>query len=333
MNMSENSTGIHCQYVCGESVSVTEHLLAKILFDAHCIASADKNYISTGLPLLAGMANCEVISSSAQVKHGHNKNFYCAETEAYILLAYWGNEADESGLQQATETIYNKLLTEIQTRGYPHLVRVWNYFADINHIEQGLERYRQFCIGRFNAFATQGIGEEQFPSACALGHSGGDLLIYALASKIPAQHFENPQQARAYHYPAEYGPRSPSFARASLLELTNHAPIIFVSGTASVVGFVTQYPDNLEQQIRVTVENLDCLLAHVSAEYAKNHSGVMPRLVAEVIKIYVRNEADLPEIKHHISNAYPSAPAVYLAADICRADLLLEIDGIWNLVC
>ena len=331
--MLKKSGGIHCQYLSDESVSPTEHLLAKILFDAHCLASADKNYISTGLPLLAGGSNCELISSVAQVKQGHTKNFYWAETEAYILLAYWGNETDEGGLQQATETIYNNLLTEIQLRGYPHLVRVWNYFADINHIEQGLERYRQFCIGRFNAFATQGLAEEQFPSACALGHNGGDLLIYALASKVPTQHFENPQQESAYHYPAEYGPRSPSFARASLLELTDRAPILFVSGTASVVGFVTQHPDDLQQQIRVTVENLECLLAHVSSEYARTHGGVKPTLVAEAIKVYVRNEADLPEIKRLISSAYPFAPAVYLAAAICRADLLLEIDGIWNLVC
>lgn len=327
-----NPAGLHCQYLSDDSVR-TDHLLVKILFDAHCFASADKNYISTGLPLLAGSSDCETISSVAPVTQGHAKNFYWAETETYILLAYWANETDEGSLQQATETIYNNLLREVQLRGYPYLVRVWNYFADINDIEQGLERYRQFCIGRFNAFATQGIIEEQFPSACALGHNGGDLLIYALASKAPTQHFENPQQASAYHYPAEYGPRSPSFARASLLELTDRAPILFVSGTASVVGFVTQHPDDLQQQIKVTVENLNCLLDHVCAEYAKSHSGVKPILVAEAIKVYVRNQADLLEIKHHISNAYPAAPAVYLAADICRADLLLEIDGIWNLVC
>lgn len=333
MNRLENSAGIGCQYLRDESVSEKQHLLAKILFDAHCHASADKNFISTGLPLLAGASNCEYIFSVGPVRQRHDKNFYCAETEAYILLAYWSNEIDAGGLQNATETLYNNLLTEMQACGYPHLVRVWNYFADINHSEQDLERYRQFCIGRFNAFTAQGIAEEQFPSACALGHNGGDLLIYALASKLPAQHFENPQQASAYHYPTEYGPRSPSFARASLLTLADQAPLLFVSGTASVVGFVTQYPDDLQKQVQVTLENLNCLLAHVAAEYAKNHNGVTPNLVAEVIKIYVRNETDLPAIRDYISNAYPVAPAVYLAADICRADLLLEIDGIWKLVC
>ena len=331
--MLVKAAGIRCRYLCDENIGGNDHILAKILFDARCVPSAHKNYLSTGLPLLAGVSNCEIISTLTPVKQGHSENFYWAETETHLLLAYWGNEANQGGLQQATHAIYNNLLTEVQARGYPHLVRVWNYFADINRVEQGLERYRHFCIGRFNAFAAQGIAEEQYPSACALGHSSGDLLVYALASKISAQHFENPLQESAYHYPLEYGPRSPSFARASLLELPHQTPKIFVSGTASVMGFVTQHPDNLALQIKVTLENIECLLTHICAAYGEKYKSNVPGCAAEVIKVYVRNPHDLPEIKHHITNAYPSAPTVYLAAEICRADLLLEVDGIWNLVC
>jgi hypothetical protein len=209
---------------------------------------------------------------------------------------------------------------------------VWNYFADINGVDQGLERYRQFCIGRFNAFEQQGIAETQFPSACALGHQGGDLLIYALASKTPVRHFENPRQASAYHYPTQYGPRSPSFARASLLELPDQPAKIFVSGTASVVGHVTQHPDDLHLQIQVTLTNLDALLTHISSEYAADNNGAVPQLSPEILKVYVRHPSDLAAIQQQITHAYPSVPAVYVAADICRSDLLLEVDGIWNLV-
>lgn len=331
---------MHFQYVKDEESDSREDVVAKILFDARCFASAARNYVSTGLSLLDDTAHentlaCELISSNgAPVNQGHTEDFYWAETGDYLLVAYWANEATAGGLRQATESIYNRLLIEIQTRAFPFLVRAWNYFADINGIDEndGLERYRQFCIGRFDAFAAQGIAENQFPSACALGHHGGDLLIYALASKTAAQHFENPQQASAYHYPAEYGPRSPSFARASLLEPAGQMAKLFVSGTASVVGFVTRHPDDLNLQIQVTLENLDCLLAHIGAEYASTHDGIKPTLEAEVIKIYVRNPDDITIIKDRISKAYPAAPAIYLAADICRSDLLLEVDGIWNLV-
>lgn len=338
MDMLVNSTGLHCQYAHDQAGGNTDDLFAKIVFDARCTASAAQGYISTGLPLLASDAatepflTAELFLSDSSVTTGQSANHYWAETNSYLFVALWANETESGGLNKATENLYCNLLTDIQARGYPHLVRVWNYFADINGVDDELERYRQFCIGRFNAFEQQEIAEAQFPSACALGHQGGDLLIYALASKIPAQHFENPRQASAYHYPAEYGPRSPSFARASLLELPNQPARVFVSGTASVVGHVTQHPDDLKLQIKETLANLDCLLTHIGNKYLADNGGNPPSLIPEVLKIYVRHAQDLSVIQQQITHAYPSVPAVYVAADICRSDLLLEVDGIWNLV-
>lgn len=330
MDMLVNSTGLQCQY--SPNGGTTDDALATILFDVYCTASAAQGYISTGLPLLANANLQEQFLSDSPVSTGHSDNYYWAETHSYLLVALWANEAEAGGLKQATENLYSRLLADIDARGYPHLVRIWNYFADINGVDQDLERYRQFCVGRFNAFEQQQIAEIQFPSACALGHQGGDLLIYALASKTPVQHFENPRQASAYHYPAEYGPRSPSFARASLLELPNQPAKIFVSGTASVVGHVTQHPDDLQLQIQETLANLDCLLAHISASYAQDNECSTPSLTPEILKVYVRHAQDLASIQQQITQAYPSIPAVYVAADICRSDLLLEVDGIWNLV-
>jgi enamine deaminase RidA (YjgF/YER057c/UK114 family) len=331
MDMLVNSTGLECQYAADQTGSNTD-ILAKIVFDARCTASAAQGYVSTGLPLLAGSAVAELFASDSPVTTSQSSNYYWSETDSYLFVALWANETEPGGLNKATETLYGKLLADIQARGYPHLVRVWNYFADINGVDDELERYRQFCIGRFNAFEQQQIAEAQFPSACALGHQGGDLLIYALASKTPAQHFENPRQASAYHYPAEYGPRSPSFARASLLELPNQPAKIFVSGTASVVGHVTRHPDDLKSQIQETITNLGSLLEHISAQYRKDNEGVSPTLTPEVLKVYVRHAQDLETIQQQITLAYPAVPTVYVAADICRSDLLLEVDGIWNLV-
>jgi chorismate lyase / 3-hydroxybenzoate synthase len=333
MDMLISSAELLCKYVRTESaqINVPDNCLATVLFDNYCTAPSAQGYISTGLSLLAGEINAEVISSKSPVTTGQQPNHYWAETGSYLLMAFWAHEPAKGGLQHATEMLYSQLLKAISARGYPHLVRVWNYFADINGADQDLERYRQFCIGRYNAFAQQGIAETQFPSACALGHQGGDLLIYALASKTPVHHFENPRQASAYHYPTQYGPRSPSFARASLLELPNQQAKVFVSGTASVVGHVTQHPDNLSLQISETLTNLECLLAHIGASYAEHNACSAPSFAPEILKIYVRHAQDLASIQQQITLAYPSVPTAYVAADICRSDLLLEVDGIWNL--
>lgn len=333
MDMVVSPVALKCRYYNSlDEQADSGATLAQFRLDARCANRAGSQSLSTGLLPLDGNILGEAFAGTADahVSRGCGEHSYWVETEQYLLLALWADEHDAAGLAAATERLYRELLEQTRVRGYPHLVRVWNYFADINGEEQGLERYRQFCLGRFDAFAAADIAENQFPSACALGHRGGDLLIYALASKIAPHHFENPRQASAYHYPAEYGPRSPSFARASLLSLPGQAPKLFVSGTASVVGFVTLHPYQLNEQITVTLENLDLLLAHVTQQYA-SEAGDLPALEAEVLKVYVRNAGDLGAIKQRIEQAYPQVPVVYVAADICRADLLLEIDGIWNL--
>jgi hypothetical protein len=331
MNKMATPVALKCRYyniVDEQEVGVA---FARFSFDARCTNTVNSGSLSTGLlPLEGSIAGELFTGTNGTVTSSYGAHSYCAETDQYLLLALWADEANEAGLAAATERLYSELLKQTNARGYPHLVRVWNYFADINGEERGLERYRQFCLGRFDAFAAADIAENQYPSACALGHHGGDLLVYALASKVAPYHFENPRQASAYRYPAEYGPRSPSFARASLLSLPGHMPKLFVSGTASVVGYVTLHPYNLCEQITVTLENLDLLLVHVARQHA-GAEGKLPHLQAEVLKVYVRNPNDLGEIKTRVEQAYPQIPVVYVAADICRADLLLEIDGIWNL--
>lgn len=320
--------GLNCQYYA--SIDNPVDALANFRFDNFCTNIGKPGYISTGLLPLGNVCGELMLAPTGNVKSGYGTQSYWAETADYILLALWANETEESGLCSTSERLYGDLLKQIQQRGYPYLVRVWNYFADINAEEQGLERYRQFCLGRFNAFTANGLAEAQYPSACALGHKGGDILVYALASKIPPRHFENPRQESAYRYPSEYGPRSPSFARASMMTIPGQVSKLFVSGTASVVGYMTLHPYQLNEQINVTLENLDSLLAHVAQQSPDAH-GVSPRLSVEVLKVYIRHQTDLPTIRQRIEQAYPEVPVVYVAADICRADLLLEIDGIWNL--
>ncbi|HWV16400.1 MAG TPA: hypothetical protein VN030_13285 [Cellvibrio sp.] len=326
-----NSAGLQCRYLADSSSAEMEGVLARVVFDSRAIASAAKGYISTGLSQLDGEPLCEIFSlPGAVTARDQSETWSWAKTDEFILLAIWADESTQGGLQAATEQSYKQLLDICREQGYPFLVKAWNYFADINAVDQDLERYRQFCIGRFDAFVKAGLDEEQFPSACALGHSGGDLLVYALASKTPVQHIENPQQQSAYRYPAQYGPRSPSFARATLLPM-GPATRVFVSGTASVVGHLTAHPDNLELQIQVTLENLDYLFRHIAANYPQQED-TEPAFAAEILKVYVRHKADLDLIKTRISQAYPSVATVYVAADICRSDLLLEIDGVWKLV-
>jgi len=298
---------------------------ALITFGDRCHADVSDDRIRTGLDLLWPEAVSEelrVFGAGPAQRQG--ELLYWAGVQNAVF-AIWVNEASHGGIEAATRHAYQQLLPAIMGEGFPHMVRVWNYLADINSQDQGLERYRAFCKGRYQAFSDRGVSPSGFPSACALGHGGGDLLVYLLASKYAPVHFENPAQVSAYHYPERYGPRSPSFARGSLLSCPGCGPQLFVSGTASIVGHETRHEGDLVGQVRVTLANLDHLVAHVCA-----NSDLGEPLVPQLLKIYLRHPEHLHLVRASVDQHFGGVPAVYVQAEICRRELLLEIEGIWS---
>lgn len=230
----------------------------------------------------------------------------------------------DSPLRALTCEAYADVFAAADALGYPHLVRCWNYFRDINLEADGLERYRQFNIGRQDGFRAAGRAlVANLPAACALGTQAGPLVVAFIAAREAAIQIENPRQVSAYNYPPEYGPRSPTFARASLLPCAG-GEFLFVSGTASIVGHRTVHMGDAAAQTGETLANLQALIE--AANRASCSGGCVLGDLA--LKVYVRDPRDLGAIRARIE-ASPDAPrqAVYLQADICRPDLLVEIEG------
>lgn len=242
-----------------------------------------------------------------------------------MFLGLWIDESRYPDLKTAVFTSYSTFLEVLNERNYPHLLRIWNYLPQINLGDDDNERYKQFCLGRHKAFSR--YQQHHYPAATAVGHSGGDAVIYLMASRqaIP-RHFENPRQVSAFRYPREYGPQSPSFARASILQ-GRGGEQLYVSGTASIHGHQSQHPGNFRGQMEVTCENITALLRHIANQYQLT---ITPNL--ELIKIYLRNPSDLCEaetiVKQHFG---PEIPALFLQGDICRQELMVEIDGMCQL--
>ena len=227
-------------------------------------------------------------------------------------------------LQQASEQVYLAVFTALESLGYPHLLRVWNYFSAINTATWGMERYLQFNIGRQDAFrkmAKPFLADA--PAACALGTHGGGLHVYFLAAKVPPLALENPRQVSAYFYPDQYGPRTPSFSRAALATLPGQR-WLFISGTASIVGHETLHVGDVRAQTEETLRNIAVLLAQ--ANRAEDAHGWT--LAAVQYKVYVRHAADFEAVRAVLDAQLPAAAVrVYVQADVCRDDLLMEIEA------
>ncbi len=241
---------------------------------------------------------------------------------------------DKTPLQQAAECAYSQIFSLLDRLSFPYLFRVWNYMADINAHSFGMERYVQFNLGRQDAFLAHGRDiEGNVPAACALGFESAlseensdqnALTISFLAGRVEAQCIENPRQISAYQYPQQYGPRSPTFSRASLVKL-GLDDVLFISGTASIVGHTTLHPDDVIAQTRETMENIKAVLAE-----ANRRLGHTKFELSDLdYTVYVRHNDDFETIRKELMLCVGDGlKAVYLQANVCRHDLLLEIEAI-----
>lgn len=220
---------------------------------------------------------------------------------------------EDDDIERAARMAYDEILRTTRERGYPHLLRIWNHVRDINEGEGESERYKRFCAGRHDAFDAAQWGKDRLPAASAVGIRQRGLYIHYLAAQTPGRQIENPRQVSAYDYPQQYGRRSPSFARATVFN-----GILFVAGTSSIVGHETKHAGDIDRQLAETLLNIETIAR------AAGCSGLAD---LTHVKLYLRNAADI-EIANALRAAIPNARLLVLEADICRRELLLEIEAV-----
>jgi enamine deaminase RidA (YjgF/YER057c/UK114 family) len=222
------------------------------------------------------------------------------------------------GIEAETRRLYLDGLTAVVEAGFPHLIRIWNYVPDINAGGGEQETYKRFCAGRAAALARLDRDPGGLPAASALGSRAGmPLQVTILAGRVPARHLENPRQVSAHRYPPEYGQAPPAFARATL-----YGRRLLISGTAAIVGHRSQHPGDVERQVRCTADNLLLLMDHACAE-------ADARRVEDLhARVYLRRPEDLPVVRDALWADLPElGSAVFLQADICRRELLVEVEA------
>jgi chorismate lyase/3-hydroxybenzoate synthase len=96
---------------------------------------------------------------------------------------------------------------------------------------------------------------------------------------------------------------------------------LLVSGTASIVGHVSQHEGDAQAQLAETLHNLAALTVH-AGDRRDSARG------RDLLKVYVRHAALVPMIAERLRVTHPGAAPIFLAGDICRRELLLEIECI-----
>ena len=269
----------------------------------------------------------EVWTSTVPVTY-HREGPIHASSNGQVLFGFLEqDESPGSSFDQLTYDAYGRLFRFIRTLDYSHLLRIWNYFPDINREQKGLERYKQFCVGRHRAFLErQSDFTRLLPAATAVGTRSGPVQIFFLAGKEGGIHFENPRQVSAYRYPPIHAPMSPAFARATLFP-TGSGHLFFVAGTSSIVGHESQHHHDPEKQTKETLQNLGALMPHA---YGKEDSPTSHHLDKALLKVYIRNPIHQAIVEEAFAFLKEKGQRpLFLQGDICRRELLVEVEGMF----
>lgn len=321
MNTDRIAKAPVCRYATTTSIPA-EGVLAALTFGARPpVNTASIPLIHVPLPTLGDSNLVEVWTTNEPIKRSERDGIRYAATES--VLFGWA-EAEPRNLAEGIRDLYRRFFSAMRDTEFPHLLRAWNYIPSINAPdEKGMERYRTFCVGRHGAFSEiDPLFERNLPAASAVGSTARNCLVYAIAARQPGLQIENPLQVSAFRYPLQYGPRSPSFSRA-LLKRWSDRQQLFISGTASITGHQTVNAGNLRAQMDKIRENLDALL-----QRAGEHCDVGTTFAPQLLKVYVRQPEHYEELSAQVGQWWPDARVSYLQADICRENLLVEIEAI-----
>lgn len=217
------------------------------------------------------------------------------------------------------------------------IIRQWNYIEKITEYDTaGHQHYQDFNDAR-SLFYENVEWKTGYPAATGIGTQWGGVMIDmdVLVCKdrtVLVAGVDNPLQVAAHAYSQNVllgetvmqQKTTPKFERAKAVWKENHG-FIYISGTAAIRGELSLEDVGIEEQTLITLENIEYL---ISAENLKR-TGVPVTKNTELInfRVYVKHREDLEKARKVVKTRYPDLPAIYMLTDVCRSELLIEIEG------
>jgi enamine deaminase RidA (YjgF/YER057c/UK114 family) len=229
-------------------------------------------------------------------------------------------------------------ILEKENMSMNNIVRQWNYIGNILQIRSGFQNYQTFNEVR-NEYYQKYRTIPGFPAATGIGMMHGGVILDFLAieagKSLKLKPVENPNQVNAYEYDqkvlrglktkGQLLKHAPQFERA-LMVINSKAQQIFISGTAAIIGQKTIGKGDIKEQTLVTIENIKKLTdVDRISQIAGNDFATGGKF--SLIRVYIKSGEDFEAVKNICREHYPNVPALYVEADICREDLLVEIEG------
>lgn len=340
-----------------ESQSNNEHILGAIFFIE---SQSDEDYFKLKKEILRSMEfrklmmpfNVLAQSSKSMVSieiwtddSASKIEYLCFKGARYTRVcsesgkSIWGfgitSNTEELQIADQIEFSFKTTLQLLKKEGMAlsNIVRQWNYVPDILDIrafdDKNLQHYQLLNDIREKYYSTTNFNNG-YPAATGIGTKNGnfDLDFFAIKNNPSLQlvGLSNPKQQDAYTYdqalllgdaPLGQSKKTPMFERGKILK-TNEDSLIFISGTASIIGQDTIGIGDIKYQTETTINNMLELIPKMENLQTKQFT---------YIRAYIKEGHHFQTVRAICETHFPDVPILYLQADVCRDNLLVEMEA------
>ncbi len=228
---------------------------------------------------------------------------------------------------EQTGRMFDRARALLQSQGmnYRNVVRTWIYLSEILEWYKEFNQVRDKKYMEYGLIPTRinGVGVEEIYLPASTGIEGSNCHGAAGTMDVIALQGDSGAQVTVFHNtgskqrsPFRYGS---AFSRSTVVR-EKKSRTIYVSGTASIgENGTTLGVDDFSEQVRNTLDVVGSLIKPEGASFEDVCQAT----------VFLKRTEDFPEYQRVIKElGLENIPAVCVLADVCRDELLFEIDCI-----
>lgn len=232
-------------------------------------------------------------------------------------------------------------LLDHEEMNFSNIVRQWNYIENLLGYEkqasQQLQRYQIFNEVR-SFYYDPAIFKHGFPAATGIGcDTAGITIDYIAGTNLMVSPIKSPIQQDAYKYtekvlegdPLNSTNKRPPFFERAIFSTILDQDTIFISGTAAIAGEETLESADISDQTKHTIDNIKALITQTNLQ--ANGIDGEAHSIFDTVRVYVKNEMDANHVEQLVKELLPAENYTFVLSDVCRDNLLVEIEGIVSL--
>ncbi|MDF9828783.1 endoribonuclease L-PSP [Parabacteroides sp. PF5-6] len=245
-------------------------------------------------------------------------------TGRFLFAGGFQGQVGVDSIREQSDTVFEALGEVLKKEQIPvnQIIRQWNYIERITDFEGDDQHYQSFNNSR-SQFYAQTPWPKGYPAATGIGANLGGVLVDldAVVFKT-AEAFitpiDNKLQVAAHSYSdqvlesSDCRKTTPKFERAKSMTFGERR-LVYISGTAAIRGEHSLQDVGLEKQLQITMENIAELIGEAKPV---------------LLRVYLKYPEDYEEAARLMDSYALQIPISYMWADVCRDELLIEIEGI-----